>query len=153
MTITERNDSQRYQKIKLFGLYVSSYPFTIFSNSQKKVVAKKVARKAIAKFTIDCSAPVEDKVLDPASFEKFLHDKIKVMGKAGNLGTKVTITREKNKIAVAAELPFSKRYLKYLTKKYLKKQQLRDFLNVVATSKGTYELKYFKINNEGGDDN
>jgi large subunit ribosomal protein L22e len=43
--------------------------------------------------------------------------------------------------------------LKYLTKKYLKKQQLRDFLNVVATSKGTYELKYFKINNDGGDDN
>ena len=122
-------------------------------NVQKKVVAKKVARKAIAKFTIDCSAPVEDKVLDPASFEKFLHDKIKVLGKAGNLGTKVTISRDKNKIAVAAELPFSKRYLKYLTKKYLKKQQLRDFLNVVATSKGTYELKYFKINNEGGDDN
>ena len=153
MITIERNDSYRYQKIKLLSLYVSSYLFTIFTNSQKKVVAKKVARKAIAKFTIDCSAPVEDKVLDPASFEKFLHDKIKVMGKAGNLGTKVTITREKNKIAVAAELPFSKRYLKYLTKKYLKKQQLRDFLNVVATSKGTYELKYFKINNEGGDDN
>lgn len=125
----------------------------IYFYSQKKVVAKKVARKAIAKFTIDCSAPVEDKVLDPASFEKFLHDKIKVLGKAGNLGTKVTISRDKNKIAVSAELPFSKRYLKYLTKKYLKKQQLRDFLNVVATSKGTYELKYFKINNEGGDDN
>ena len=153
MITIERNDSHRYYKITLPSLYVSLYPFTIFTNSQKKVVAKKVARKAIAKFTIDCSAPVEDKVLDPASFEKFLHDKIKVMGKAGNLGTKVTITREKNKIAVAAELPFSKRYLKYLTKKYLKKQQLRDFLNVVATSKGTYELKYFKINNEGGDDN
>ena len=153
MITTERNDSHRYYKITLPSLHVSLYPFTIFTNSQKKVVAKKVARKAIAKFTIDCSAPVEDKVLDPASFEKFLHDKIKVMGKAGNLGTKVTITREKNKIAVAAELPFSKRYLKYLTKKYLKKQQLRDFLNVVATSKGTYELKYFKINNEGGDDN
>ena len=153
MITTERNDSHRNYKITLPSLHVSLYPFTIFTNSQKKVVAKKVARKAIAKFTIDCSAPVEDKVLDPASFEKFLHDKIKVMGKAGNLGTKVTITREKNKIAVAAELPFSKRYLKYLTKKYLKKQQLRDFLNVVATSKGTYELKYFKINNEGGDDN
>jgi large subunit ribosomal protein L22e len=53
---------------------------------------------------------------------------------------------------VNAELPFSKRYLKYLTKKYLKKHQLRDFLNVIATSKGTYELKYFKINNDGGAD-
>lgn len=68
------------------------------------------------------------------------------------IGTKVVITRDKNKIVVAAELPFSKRYLKYLTKKYLKKHQLRDFLNVIATSKGTYELKYFKINNDGGAD-
>ena len=135
-------------------LIISTYTslYKPFQNYQKKVV-KKVGKKTIAKFTIDCSAPVEDKVLDPASFEKFLHDKIKVLGKAGNLGTKVVITRDKNKIAVAAELPFSKRYLKYLTKKYLKKQQLRDFLNVVATSKGIYELKYFKINNDGGDDN
>ena len=89
--------------------------------------------------------PVEDKVLDPAAFEKFLHDRIKVNGKAGQLGSKVTISRDKTKIQVAAELPFSKRYLKYLTKKYLKKQQLRDFLHVIATSKGAYELKYFKI--------
>jgi large subunit ribosomal protein L22e len=87
-------------------------------------------------------------VLDPAAFEKFLHDKIKVNGKAGQLGTKVTISRDKSKINVAAELPFSKRYLKYLSKKYLKKQQLRDFLHVVASNKGTYELKYFKV--QGG---
>jgi large subunit ribosomal protein L22e len=92
------------------------------------------------------SQPVEDKVLDPASFEKFLHDKIKVNGKAGELGAKVTISRDKTKIVVAAELPFSKRYLKYLTKKYLKKQQLKDFLHVIATSKGSYELRYYKIN-------
>jgi large subunit ribosomal protein L22e len=35
-----------------------------------------------------------------------------------------------------------------LTKKYLKKQQLRDYLRVVAnnTMKNTYELRYFNIN-------
>ncbi len=83
-------------------------------------------------------------MIDPAAFEKFLHDKIKVNGKAGDLGTKVTLSRDKAKIHVSAELPFSKRYLKYLSKKYLKKQQLRDFLHVIATAKGTYEFKYFK---------
>lgn len=113
---------------------------------------KKAGKKSIAKFTIDCWQPVEDKVFDPAAFEKFLHDKIKVNGKAGDLGSKVTISRDKTKISVNAELPFSKRYLKYLTKKYLKKQQLRDFLHVIATSKGTYELKYFKISGSTGDD-
>ena len=38
-------------------------------------------------------------------------------------------------------MPFSKRYLKYLTKKYLKKQNLRDFLHVIAPSKTSYELR------------
>jgi len=46
-----------------------------------------------------------------------------------------------------------RRYLKYLTKKYLKKQQLRDYLHVVANSqaKNTYELRYFNINADEGD--
>lgn len=48
------------------------------------------------------------------------------------------------------------RYLKYLTKKYLKKQNLRDWLRVVARAKDAYELHYFQINNdedeEEGDD-
>ncbi len=107
---------------------------------------KKVGKKTVAKFAIECKQPLEDHVLDLASFEKFFHDSIKVNNKAGNLGTKVTITKDKTKLNVAAELPFSKRYLKYLTKKYLKKQQLRDYLRVVASGKNVYELKYYKIN-------
>ena len=101
---------------------------------------------------IDCSAPLEDKIIDLAGFEKFLHDKIKVNGKAGDLGTKVTVAREKSKILVNAELPFSKRYLKYLTKKYLKKQQLRNFLRVVAKDKNTYELKYLAYSGGAAED-
>jgi large subunit ribosomal protein L22e len=134
-------------KILFFFNYLKLY---IIYYLQKQKVVKKGGKKSIAKFTIDLTQPVDDKVLDPASFEKFLHDRIKVNGKAGDLGSKVTITREKSKISVSAELPFSKRYLKYLTKKYLKKQQLRDFLHVIATSKGSYELKYFKISGGGG---
>ena len=108
--------------------------------------AKKGAKKTVAKFGIDCRQPLEDNVLDLGAFEKFLHDSIKVNNKAGNLGTKVSLSRDKSKITVTAELPFSKRYLKYLTKKYLKKQQLRDYLRVVASGKSNYELKYYKIN-------
>ena len=40
------------------------------------------------------------------------------------------------------------RYLKYLTKKYLKKNNLRDWLRVVAANQTSYELRYFQINNE-----
>jgi len=108
--------------------------------------------KNVLKFTIDCKIPVDDKVLDPASFEKFLHDRIKVNGKVGVLGDAVVITRDNTKINVAAQAPFSKRYLKYLTKKYLKKQQLRDYLHVISSNKQTYELRYFNISDEAAED-
>jgi len=44
------------------------------------------------------------------------------------------------------------RYLKYLTKKYLKKHNVRDWLRVIAANKdrNLYELRYFNIaENEG----
>lgn len=112
------------------------------------------AKKTIVKFVIDCTAPVEDKVLDVASFEKYLQDRIKVEGSTGNLASAgVTISRDKTKLTVSApsDISFPKRQLKYLSKRYLKKQQLRDYLRVVAASKNSYELRYFSIA-EGGDD-
>jgi len=81
-----------------------------------------------------------------------LHDRIKVNGRAGKLGDSVKISRDKTKITINATIPLSKRYLKYLTKKFLKKQQLRDWLHVVATNKSTYEIKYFNIEEEGEDE-
>ena len=87
----------------------------------------KAAKKKTVKFYVDCWQPVEDSVLDVATFEKFLRDTIKVDNKAGNLGDKVVLSTEKTKVVVqATDGVIAKRYLKYLTKKYLKKQ-LRDY--------------------------
>lgn len=96
---------------------------------------------------------MDDKVLDVAQFEKYLHDKIKIGGKTGNLASNnVVISRDRTKLTVSSpvDLKFSKRQLKYLSKRYLKKQQLRDYLRVVAASKNSYEMRYFSIS--GGDD-
>ncbi|KAG8007561.1 60S ribosomal protein L22, partial [Nibea albiflora] len=137
----------------------------------KKPVVKKQGgkrKKQILKFTLDCTHPVEDGIMDAANFceyvpthalcdllcplclqEQFLQERIKVNGKAGSLGGGVvSIERSKSKIAVNSEVPFSKRYLKYLTKKYLKKNNLRDWLRVVANTKESYELRYFQINQD-----
>ncbi|XP_071454274.1 large ribosomal subunit protein eL22-like isoform X1 [Hetaerina americana] len=105
-------------------------------------------KKVQHKFTVDCSHPVEDNIMDVSNFEKYLQERIKVNGKTGNLGNSVTLERNKSKVTVNAEIQFSKRYLKYLTKKYLKKNNLRDWLRVVAGDKNTYELRYFQINNQ-----
>merc|ERR1712216_595685 len=115
--------------------------------------AKKLTkRKQTLKFTIDCSQPVDDGIMDAASFEKFLLDRIKVGGKTGNLGDLVSVSRDKAKVIVTAETAFSKRYLKYLSKKYLKKQQLRDWLHVIASSKTSYELRYYNIHDQDAEE-
>lgn len=105
------------------------------------------------KFVIDYSRPATDGVFDGADFEKFLHDRIKVEGKSGQLGENVKIVRDGNsKITVTSNVPFSKRYLKYLTKKFLKKNTLRDWIRVVASSKDMYELRFYNIAHDGEDE-
>merc|ERR1719188_2710446 len=91
-----------------------------------------------------------------ADFEKYLQERIKIGGKTSNFGKEFAMERQKTKIAFTSDIPFSKRYLKYLTKEYLKKNNLRDWLRVAATTKEAFELRYFQINQdeeeEEGDD-
>ncbi|XP_038273470.1 LOW QUALITY PROTEIN: 60S ribosomal protein L22-like 1 [Dermochelys coriacea] len=103
------------------------------------------SKNQLGSLALDLTHPVEDGIFDSGNFEQFLKEKVKVNGKTGNLGNVVHIERFKNKITVISEKQFSKRYLKYLTKKYLKKNNLRDWLRVVASDKETYELRYFQI--------
>lgn len=46
------------------------------------------------KFAIDYSRPAGDGLFDGEAFEKFLHDRIKVDGKAGHLGDNVKVSRD-----------------------------------------------------------
>lgn len=75
-----------------------------------------------------------------------MYDRIKVDGKTGQLGENIKIARDGDvKITVSSSVPLSKRYLKYLTKKFLKKNTLRDWIRVVAASKDSYQLRFYNI--------
>ena len=59
-------------------------PFSMPPKGGKSALAAKGAKsKSTTTFTIDCTKPVEDKIMDIAQFEKFLLDRIKVDGKTG----------------------------------------------------------------------
>ncbi|PGH00954.1 large subunit ribosomal protein L22e [Blastomyces parvus] len=110
-------------------------------------------QKVTKKYIINCSQPANDKIFDVSAFEKFLHDRVKVEGRVGNLGDSVQIAQTGDgKIEVVTHIPFSGRYLKYLTKKFLKKQQLRDWLRVVSTAKGVYELRFYNVVGDEADE-
>ncbi|UYV81984.1 RPL22 [Cordylochernes scorpioides] len=127
-----------------------------------KVVSKKVGgkghqkgkgkKKTQLKFHIDCTHPVEDGLMTVADVDKFLKNSIKVnnkkVGAAEIANSGILIETVKSKITVTSDIPFSKRYLKYLMKKYLRKNNLRDWLRVVANAKDSYDLRYFQINND-----
>merc|ERR1712128_228145 len=106
----------------------------------KGKAVKKLGKKNQIKLFIDFTHPVEDGIMNCADFEKYLHERIKVGGKTNNFGKELTMERQKTKIALTSDVPFSKRYLK--------KNNLRDWLRVVASAKDSYELRYFQINNE-----
>uniref|UniRef100_A0A8D2BF53 Large ribosomal subunit protein eL22 n=1 Tax=Sciurus vulgaris TaxID=55149 RepID=A0A8D2BF53_SCIVU len=87
--------------------------------------------------------------MDAANFEQFLQERIKVNGKAGNLGGGVVaIERSKSKITVTSEVPFFQKIFEISHEKYLKKNNLRDWLCIVADSKESYKLCYFQINKD-----
>uniref|UniRef100_A0A7S3J318 Large ribosomal subunit protein eL22 n=1 Tax=Euplotes harpa TaxID=151035 RepID=A0A7S3J318_9SPIT len=114
-----------------------------------KVQLKKKVKKVKAKtykFTIECQNTVEDNVISLESFAKYFRENIKNEGKKNNLGEKIAVTTEGYNIVVTAKDKFSKRYLKYLSKRYLKKQELRDYIRVIANGKAAYQLKYFNVN-------
>ncbi|KAK4506892.1 hypothetical protein PRZ48_000625 [Zasmidium cellare] len=115
--------------------------------------APKKGQKVTKKFIINATQPTQDRIFDPSAFATFLQQRIKVDGLTGNLGDNITVSNlGDGKIEVVAHQEFSGRYLKYLTKKFLKKQQLRDWLRVVSTSKGEYSLKFFNVVGEEGDE-
>ncbi|VDN97838.1 unnamed protein product [Rodentolepis nana] len=130
----------------------------------KKPVPKGPTKKQPLRFSIECSAEVIEKdIIDFGFFiratfpnhvlrEKYLRDRIKVNGKVKNLGKDVHVERDKTTIHVTSSIPFSKRYLKYLTKKFLKNHNLRDYLHVISTSKTAYQLKFFNFDTEETDD-
>ena len=115
---------------------------------------------------VDCSAPISDQIFDLAAYEKYLRDRIKVSNRTNNLNeAQVTLSRDASTLKISfaslskagskgssAGAAISKRYVKYLTKKYLKKNGLRDWLRVVSSDSETYIIKYFKVGEKDDDE-
>lgn len=79
---------------------------------------------------------------------KFLLEKVKSNKKNGNLGNVVHIELKKSKITVVSKKWFSERHLKYLTNKYLKKNNSHGCLRVAKFDKEIYKLPYFQISQD-----
>jgi len=76
-----------------------------------------------------------------------------VGGVKGKLGENVKITRNEGVIVIQIENDASaKRQLKYLTRRYLKKQTLSNYLRVIAPKKDSYMIKYLASSQEADEE-
>ena len=121
----------------------------LFKKDNKKD-SKQISYK---KFTVDFSSPLENKLLTLESVLHYLQTNMKLNGLKGKLGKSIIINLDdlkKNKnaivISVDSSLKFSKRYIRYLVKKYLKKEGIAKYLTLSATSPGAYAVKVIKKN-------
>eukprot|EP00088_Acartia_fossae_P065786 TRINITY_DN81209_c0_g1_i1.p1 TRINITY_DN81209_c0_g1~~TRINITY_DN81209_c0_g1_i1.p1 ORF type:complete len:156 (-),score=26.09 TRINITY_DN81209_c0_g1_i1:325-792(-) len=108
------------------------------------------------RFAVDCSGPAGDKIFDAEAFKKFLAQRIKVAGLSkppgeANLekhGLRIYLDPPAQIVVCAEGTHLSKRSLKYYTRKFLKANELRDWLRVVRKDQFSYELRYFNISSQ-----
>ena len=120
----------------------------------KKDNKKETKQTTYKKYSVDFSNPLENKLLTLESVLKFLQNNMKLNGLKGKLGKTILINtdekREKSKtsivISVDSSIKFSKRYIRYLVKKFLKKEGVAKYLTLTATSPSAYIVKVIKKN-------
>ena len=122
----------------------------MLSKKDDKKDSKQLSYK---KFTVDFTSPLENKLLTLESVLHYLQTNMKLNGLKGKLGKTIMISMDdlkKNKnvivISVDSSIKFSKRYIRYLVKKYLKKEGIAKYLTISATSPGAYAVKVIKKN-------
>ena len=82
-----------------------------------------------------------------------MSENIKVEGVPGNLGNKISITEDGNKVIIVSSTNFSGKYLKYLSKRYLKKNQIRDWIRFISVRRNQYQLQFYSVaEDEEGED-
>ena len=124
------------------------------SSEQPKKEEKKVEKKekSYKKYTVDFSSPVDNKLLSLEAASKYLNSNIKVNGLKGKLGDSIKVSTSDSKskntllIQVDSQMKFSKRYIRYLVKKFLKREGIVKYLTVASSAPNAYAVKVLRKN-------
>lgn len=119
--------------------------------TDKAKQSKKTSSKV---YTVDFDSPVSNKLLSLEGACKYLQSNIKIGGLKNKLGDliKVATSDKKDKaknvlhVTVKDSVKFSKRYIRYLVKKFLKREGIVRYLTVSSTGPRVYTVKVIKKN-------
>lgn len=101
-------------------------------------------------FYIDCSAALADNFFGLQDFVEYLNKHMKVNELKNNLNGKITLEADakEKRITVTSNVKYSKRACRYYTRKFIKKQDLRDRFRVISSKKDTYELRPYRVTSQ-----
>jgi large subunit ribosomal protein L22e len=128
----------------------------ISDNKQTGTKVQKKKDKHYRKFTVDFNQAVNNNLLSVEAAVKYLNQNIKVNGLKNKLADSVIVSttdkkdKQKNSLVVQADntMEFSKRYVKYLIKKFLKRENVSLYLRVISSGPNSYLVKLFSRNVE-----
>ena len=128
----------------------------MISNPEHKEgqVQKVKKEKSYKKYTVDLNSLVSNKLLSLEAASKYLQSNIKVGGLKNKLGDSVKVTQSDKKdklknsifLSVDTTLKFSKRYIRYLMKKFLKREGIGRYLTIISTGPNVYTVKVLRKN-------
>lgn len=153
MCFTDNSLLSVLPSLSLFSQFYIGY--TMVAVRAKVGSRSHIRQKELAKgkkvIKIDCTIPANDEIFSEEvlnNFEQYFQDNTKLHGRKGNLNEKVRISMNKDVLTVSTTMMYRKKYFKYLTKKFLKKKGLRDWIRILSTGKDTYTLKYYNIQDQ-----
>lgn len=126
----------------------------MIQGEQSKQVKKK--EKTYKKIQVDFNAAVGNNLVSLEAAIKYLTSNIKINGEKNKLADSVKVSSsgekggQKNTILVQVDhkIKFSKRYVKYLVKKFLKRENINGYLRVISNGFQSYIVKLFNRNSE-----
>ena len=129
------------------------------NKAQTQKILKKVEKKAktYRTYHVDFDQAVSNNLMSLDTAVKYFSQNTKVQGLKNKLEDFVKIStsdkRDKNKknnvnIQVDVKMKFSKRYIKYLVKKFLKRENISLYLRVVSNGPNSYVVKLYSKNTE-----
>ncbi|KAM0679067.1 60S ribosomal protein L22 [Binucleata daphniae] len=99
-------------------------------------------------FTFNCATLTNDNLISTSDFQEYIQSRIKIQGKVNNTKDKCDITVSGDNILVDTKIPFNKKYIKFLAKKFLHSKNLKDWVRITSTDTNGYQFVYYNVENE-----
>ncbi|ELQ73941.1 60S ribosomal protein L22 [Trachipleistophora hominis] len=94
---------------------------------------------------LDCSLCTAESLFDTKDLTNYLLANIKVKGKKGQLGKNIKVDCDADNVRVEYKRFMTKRYVKYLGKKFLRTKKLNSWVRLVSVSKVGYRFSYYNV--------